>query len=350
MSQPFRPQLMHSDAAMDGAVEELEPQRHQSDVEPPPLASPPLAQWSTQADFLLHCSELAAGGIPASHPSQLAPLLAHPPSETIDYAVFYKEMEAAMAGTQAIKSGVAAAEPISCLRDPPHAALPPNGSKARIGIIVAYSAAPGVENQDNMYARSLRDKHEYAARHGYEVVVFGNVTMHGDKHILYLKWLGALIHLRRFDWVWMVDLDTIIMNHTIPLETFMDAQYNVVLSRDCGGINCGTMLVRNSTWSWMFLAEVYMHNGDGIRDGPGDWPIRWGWYPEQMVVWSLSQQERIMSRLKVLPQRGFNSYAGQDCHPSGTYQDGDFLVHFAGPPGKPLFNKFWSKRPHLRTL
>ncbi len=115
------------------------------------------------------------------------------------------------------------------------------------------------------------------------------------------------------------------------------------------------MLVRNSTWSWMFLAEVYMHNGDGIRDGPGDWPIRWGWYPEQMVsndvpdvgvfrytalkactcqalqvVWSLSQQERIMSRLKVLPQRGFNSYAGQDCHPSGTYQDGDFLVHFAG--------------------
>lgn len=124
---------MHSDAAMDGAVEELEPQRHQSDVEPPPLASPPLAQWSTQADFLLHCSELAAGGIPASHPSQLAPLLAHPPSETIDYAVFYKEMEAAMAGTQAIKSGVAAAEPISCLRDPPHAALPPNGSKARIG-------------------------------------------------------------------------------------------------------------------------------------------------------------------------------------------------------------------------
>ncbi|KAI7846163.1 hypothetical protein COHA_000333 [Chlorella ohadii] len=133
------------------------------------------------------------------------------------------------------------------------------------------------------------------------------------------------------------------MDHSIPLESFLDPCYNVILTRDCNGINCGTMFVRNSTWSFMFVTEVYMHNGDGIRDGPGDWPVHWGWYPEQAVVWKLSEQDRIRNKLKIVPQRVFNSYAGQVCDPGGTYREGDFMVHFAGPAGKSLFNEFWTK-------
>lgn len=117
---------MQSDSDVVRTDGDLEPQRRW--WEPPPLG-----QWSTQADFLLQCSDLAPGGMPADHPSKLAPLLAHPVNETIPYDVFHKEVEAAIVGTQAIKSGVAAAEPISCLRDPPHEPVPLVGSKARIG-------------------------------------------------------------------------------------------------------------------------------------------------------------------------------------------------------------------------
>jgi len=42
------------------------------------------------------------------------------------------------------------------------------------------------------------------------------------------------------------------------------------------------MFIRNSTWSLMLMAEMYMHNGDGLRDGPGQWP-KWWIYREQAV-------------------------------------------------------------------
>lgn len=53
----------------------------------------------------------------------------------------------------------------------------------------------------------------------------------------------------------------------------------------------------------MFVTEVYMHNGDGIRDGPGDWPVHWGWYPEQAVsneVAPPSSDRRIVESLFII--------------------------------------------------
>jgi len=85
------------------------------------------------------------------------------------------------------------------------------------------------------------DKQECAARHGYELVVFGNVTLHQNKSVhqrtlhvdlrrltamlctncngslfvchnaartlVYLKLLGAMMHIRKFDWVWAVRIE-----------------------------------------------------------------------------------------------------------------------------------------------
>jgi hypothetical protein len=42
------------------------------------------------------------------------------------------------------------------------------------------------------------------------------------------------------------------------------------------------------------------------------------------------EEDRIRNHVKVLPQRLFNSYAGQACDPEGTVHEGDFMVHFAG--------------------
>lgn len=80
-------------------------------------AAPPSAQWTTQADFLAQCSELAPSGIPADHPSMLAPLFHHPANHPLPYDALFNEIEAAMGATQAIKSGAAQAPRLSCLRD-----------------------------------------------------------------------------------------------------------------------------------------------------------------------------------------------------------------------------------------
>lgn len=48
------------------------------------------------------------------------------------------------------------------------------------------------------------------------------------------------------------------------------------------------------------------------------------------MVWKLGEEDKIMQRIKVLPQRVLNAYApGADC-PGGYYKDGDFMLHFAG--------------------
>jgi hypothetical protein len=172
---------------------------------------PASAQWATQSDFLLHCSDLAQDAVPADHPSKLAPLLAHPADVPISDDALASELTAAIAGTEAVKSGAASATSMNCLRDPLYEMLP-LGSKPKIGeqgplsllcrqslvlhqlhastscchdlhmatvaaIVVGYNAPKGSTNQDNMYARSLRDKREYAAKHGYDVVVYGNTTI-----------------------------------------------------------------------------------------------------------------------------------------------------------------------------
>lgn len=74
-----------------------------------------LAKWSTQSDFLLNCSSLAPSAIPADHPSNLAPLFMHPADQPIGYDNIYQELEAAIAGTEAIKKGATQALPMSCL-------------------------------------------------------------------------------------------------------------------------------------------------------------------------------------------------------------------------------------------
>jgi hypothetical protein len=52
-----------------------------------------------------------------------------------------------------------------------------------------------------------------------------------DRDLDYLKWVGALSRLRQYDWLWMVDLDTIILNHTVPLETFLDPRFDMIITR-----------------------------------------------------------------------------------------------------------------------
>lgn len=85
----------------------------------------PRAKWTTQSDFLEQCSDFdPEEPIPADHPSQLAPLFAHPADQPIDTRLLFQQLEVAINGTEAMKNGSASwPKPLSCLQEPPNPGL-----------------------------------------------------------------------------------------------------------------------------------------------------------------------------------------------------------------------------------
>lgn len=77
----------------------------------------------------------------------------------------------------------------------------------------------------------------------------------------------------RDHWAWWLDIDTLITNHSITLNSIVKAaevvfaeQHNhsesrpeleIILSRDCNGINAGSLFLRRSPWVQRFLALLW---------------------------------------------------------------------------------------------
>ncbi|GAB4815416.1 hypothetical protein N2152v2_002462 [Parachlorella kessleri] len=60
-----------------------------------------------------------------------------------------------------------------------------------------------------------------------------------------------------YDWLWLVDADTLAMTPSVPLTDYIDERFDMVLTRDCNGINTGSWLIRNSQWTEAMLAAIY---------------------------------------------------------------------------------------------
>ena len=82
--------------------------------------------------------------------------------------------------------------------------------------------------------------------------------------------------------------------------------------------------MRNSQWTEALLAEVYAR--------PLAAPAAW-W--EQAALIQLMRLSAVADRVKVLPNKGLNSYGGipAGCSRGGPWSEGDLLVHFPGGGG-----------------
>lgn len=85
--------------------------------------------------------------------------------------------------------------------------------------------------------------------------------------------LAVMSILHQYDWVWMLDLDTIIMTPATPLESFLDPRSDVIVGADCNGPNSGSTIYRNSTWTAMYLTEVYTRTPEETPNYDG-WQAR----------------------------------------------------------------------------
>lgn len=164
---------------------------------------------------------------------------------------------------------------------------------------------------------SLGDKEEYCRQHGYDFYAISDAPY--DRPGAWSKIPAALTLLSKYDWLVSVDLDTVIVDHSVRLEEFIDPQHDAIFGLDENGINTGIFFVRSNPWSQLFLAEAWTFTGE---------PMSYIWW-EQAAIMRLAKLEGIRNHIKLSPQAHFNDYPK-----NGVVADSRFIIHFAGILGR----------------
>lgn len=111
----------------------------------------------------------------------------------------------------------------------------------------------------------------YANRWNYDVIeassavagALAELRTHGANP-LFAKAFAFLRFLPRYEWIFWHDMDSLFLNHSRPLDEFIDEHYDIILSAGpCGSgaweklVNSGHMLIRHSPMSMKVLKSVW---------------------------------------------------------------------------------------------
>lgn len=205
-------------------------------------------------------------------------------------------------------------------------------------IALVTLSTPNLHNKSAV-ALSLNDKQEYCDRHGYD---FHTITQTvPGRDAAWAKLPGILALLHRYDWVVCLDLDTVIYDHDVRMEEFLDPDHDVILGLDYNGINSGVLFLRNSTWSRALLAEAWTLTNE---------PMSHIWW-EQSALMRLFKNEGVRNHVKYCPQMYFNSYISFDksVEMEENGGRGPFIVHFAGVSEKwDILPRFHAQRRNIK--
>jgi hypothetical protein len=110
--------------------------------------------------------------------------------------------------------------------------------------------------KDPMTLKSVENKKSYAALHGYEVIVVHGDSIESTRPPAWSKFIALKQYLVQFDYLIFFDVDTIIMNDEITLES-LAARGDLIISEDWNGLNTGVFMLKNCEWSLWLLEEAW---------------------------------------------------------------------------------------------
>lgn len=168
------------------------------------------------------------------------------------------------------------------------------------------------------YAKATRlaveRKRAYCSKHGYKFVLLSKPISRRPpswdkiKAAIWLLWMPT-----KFDWLFVSDADSLILNTDVRLESFLNSDANLIISRDANALNAGNFFIRSSAWASDFLRELW--DLEQFINHP--------WWENAALMHAVTTNPAHMERIAVVDQNLFNSYVD-------TYRPGDFLIHFAG--------------------
>lgn len=239
-----------------------------------------------------------------------------------------------------------------------------------IGVIMIYESVDNATKAwtDELLQPLIANRASYCQQHNY-TLLDANHLIDRSRPPSWSKLLAMEHYFKtnQYDYLFYLDMDAIIMNQDIQLETFIDASqrnYDILLTEDSNGMNSGVLLVRNSPWTLWFLRTAWEQsqlvpttavNGKAY---PFRWEQRAFHYLTNSPLWQKAglptytgNVTDIRGHVYMLPQCAFNSYILHplDIHAnreSAQYAPGDFLIHFAGKRGdskKKLMKYYFSQ-------
>lgn len=175
------------------------------------------------------------------------------------------------------------------------------------------------------YAQGITNRALYATRHNYAFKLFARIDHERPASWSKVLALKSTIKSGHFDWILWMDSDALITNFETHLDDFLpnEKEVDLVVSKDCFGVNMGIFLLRCSQSSLHLLEELY--NGIHVTNDTINHP----WWEQASFIDLYKESEEVRSQIMIVSQKSFNSYAGQsEC--GGQWTEGDFIVHFPG--------------------
>lgn len=172
---------------------------------------------------------------------------------------------------------------------------------------------------------SLRNKREYAVKHGYDVVVVDGLRFF-DHHPAWAKVPLLFSMLHKYDYIWSLDLDTMILRD-VPLENIITPGYDIIITEDSFGLNTGSFIIKASDWSKVILMYMW-----GQRTFRGSL-FYWEQTPLQCIF---SKYSQVRQHMHVVERNVLNSYES-DVRKWNQRSESDkepFVLHFAGDKNK----------------
>jgi hypothetical protein len=198
-------------------------------------------------------------------------------------------------------------------------------------LIYSLLAGDNVEERFNV-SRITGNRERYVQKHPNHFHYWQKQVSEHVKHPVWQKVEDAVSLVKKYDWVWFLDAtDAFIVNGNISVhdiinearEMYPGKEIDVIISKDCSMINCGSFFISGSKWSqdmvkyWWSLGRFDQKQG-GYRDA---------WFREQDALNFIIESNfmNAKERTAIVPQRSINAYAGNTC--GQLYQPGDFVIH-----------------------
>lgn len=193
--------------------------------------------------------------------------------------------------------------------------------------IAVVSMAIG-ESYIGLVSEAIQNKREYCARQGYDFIYLEN-SLDESRPVPWTKILlmQKVLQSGKYDWVFWTDADSIFTNFNIRLESFIDNDYDFIVSRDFNNINTGNFFLKFGKNSRNLLRMIYAQTQY----------INHPWWENEATIFLYRTSPWVQGITKIIDQRLINSYSpkvlGSGIEP-WHWQPGDFIIHFASARGE----------------
>lgn len=200
--------------------------------------------------------------------------------------------------------------------------------------IVTFATNYGGLGNPETFNYLLDNKRRYANKHGYDFLLFSKLLSPG-RHPSWQKVPVALSLLfprnpsKAYDWVWLLDTDSIITNSTLSLEEHVLgyiehglqwslADVSVVLTKDCNGLNGGSVILHRTRFAYEFMMHTWSEYSMLNH------AVRAFW--EQGGMSTAIARHHLEGKITWIPQERINAYPVPGC--GSAWKPGDFVCHF----------------------